>query len=516
MTQALPRGWTSASLNTLGTWLGGGTPSKANPAYWQNGTVEWVSPKDMKRLLIDSAQDQITKKALKESATNLVPANSVLMVTRSGILAHTFPVGINTVDVAINQDLKAWTSLGAVSPTYAAYFLKARGQHILRECSKDGTTVSSIDFDRLSAYPVAVAPANEQRRVVSKIDELFSRIDEGEQALKRVEKLVERYRQSVLKAAVTGELTRGWREARKRAGESVESGEALFAHILKARRAAWERAELAKLKDKGNPPTDDRWKQRYTAPQPPNTTGLPELPEGWVWTSLDMIADVTGGITVDAKRSGSDCESVPYLRVANVQRGYLNLSEIKSLLAPKSRIDALKLRPGDILFNEGGDLDKLGRGWIWEGQIPVCIHQNHVFRARLVLPGPWPKLVSWYANEMGRAFFIDKGKQTTNLASISLTKLKALPVPMMSETEAAEIESRVSAALAAIEHHNSDIRSASVSASALRQSILKAAFSGQLVPQDPKDEPAAKLLERIAAGRMQATPAPRPRKKKTA
>ena len=259
MSEDLPTGWESAELDALGKWRGGGTPSKAVTAYWSNGTVHWVSPKDMKRLLIDSAQDQITPKAVAESAANLIPKDSVLMVTRSGILEHTFPVSINTVEVAVNQDLKAWTPYLGIDPTYIAYFLKAHGQNILSVCSKDGTTVSSIDFDRLKSYAIVLAPSSEQARIVSKIEELFSRIDEGERALERVRTLVERYRQSVLKAAVTGELTRAWRE--RHTGQ-LESGEALLTRILEARRQAWEQSELAKMKAKGIRTATDAWKKK--------------------------------------------------------------------------------------------------------------------------------------------------------------------------------------------------------------------------------------------------------------
>ena len=515
MSPRLPNTWVSASLGQLGTWLGGGTPSKANPAYWQHGTIHWVSPKDMKRFFIDSAQDQITKKAVKESATNLVPARSVLMVTRSGILAHSFPVAINTVDVAINQDLKAWRSLGVVEPTYAAYFLKARARNILQGCSKDGTTVSSIDFDRLSAYSVAVAPASEQRRIISKIDELFSRIDEGEQALQRVEKLVERYRQSVLKAAVTGELTLDWRAARKRAGEPMESGEALLARILNARRAAWEAAELKKLKAKGKTPNDDRWKQKYQEPTRPDTSDLPELPEGWVWASMDQVGFVSGGLTKNQRRQTLTAQR-PYLRVANVYANRLDLDDVQRIGVDDGELDRVLLEKGDLLVVEGnGSIDQIGRVAVWDGSIAGCVHQNHLIKVRCteLLPS-WYALI-WCLSPLGRDYIRRVASSTAGLHTLSISKVASLPVPVPTSGELDLIRDRFDQAVALVANERQSLWQSRTTSTALRQSILKAAFSGQLVPQDPHDEPASKLLERIAAERA-AAPALRQRKKKSA
>ena len=112
----LPDNWSYTQLNNLGEWSGGGTPSKARNDFWENGTIPWVSPKDMKRLLIDESIDSITDLALGESAAKLIPEESVLMVTRSGILEHTFPVSLNTVPVTVNQDLKALTPHSSITP----------------------------------------------------------------------------------------------------------------------------------------------------------------------------------------------------------------------------------------------------------------------------------------------------------------------------------------------------------------------------------------------------------------
>jgi len=119
------------------------------------------------------------------------------------------------------------------------------------------------------------------------------------------------------------------------------------------------------------------------------------------------------------------------LRVANVQRGYLDLNEIKYIKVPGDKLPELLLEKGDVLFNEGGDRDKLGRGWIWEGQINACTYQNHIFRARLFLKEVNGKLFSWYGNTFGQQYFMAKGKQTTNLASINKTLLSAFPLPLL-------------------------------------------------------------------------------------
>jgi type I restriction enzyme S subunit len=214
------------------------------------------------------------------------------------------------------------------------------------------------------------------------------------------------------------------------------------------------------------------------------TTTRP-LPAGWRWATLREIAEIRGGVTKGQRNTkGEPLRSVPYLRVANVQRGYLDLSEVKSIEASEKDIAELRLRPGDILFNEGGDRDKLGRGWIWRGELPECIHQNHVFRARLRSPESNPKLISLYANFVGHQYFIDQGKQTTNLASINLTKLGALPVPVPPAAEqeriVAEVEkqfTRLDAGVEALKRLQAHLRR-------YRAAVLKAACEGRLVPTE--------------------------------
>ena len=214
----------------------------------------------------------------------------------------------------------------------------------------------------------------------------------------------------------------------------------------------------------------------------------------WDWITLGEIAEVKGGITKDSKREvDPEFEEFPYLRVANVQRGYLDLSTVSTIRADPRKAHRLLLRPGDILFNEGGDRDKLGRGWVWEGQIDNCIHQNHVFRARLVDDRFDPYFVSLHANSWGQRWFNAHGKQTTNLASLNLTTLKSFPVPAPALEEQQATVSRLRLALDSVQRQRLDLERVTARASTLRRSIRAEAFAGRLVSRDLGDESAAVL-----------------------
>ena len=205
----------------------------------------------------------------------------------------------------------------------------------------------------------------------------------------------------------------------------------------------------------------------------------------WPTEPLGAICEIVSGITKDSKKQGDDYREVPYLRVANVQRLQLNLSEVKTIPAKESTIASYRLEPGDILLNEGGDRDKLGRGWIWQGQINECIHQNHVFRARIRDGKAIPKWIAYYANtNEARAYFLATGRQTTNLASISKKNLSALPVPLppvhVQESLVAEIDtqfSRLDEVVTTLQGIQAKLKQA-------RASILKAAVEGRLITSD--------------------------------
>jgi type I restriction enzyme S subunit len=349
-----------------------------------------------------------------------------------------------------------------VHPRWVYYFLQSPYYWSRISEETAGIALQNVNASKLDALILPVPPANQQERIVKRIDELFAEIDDGEAALVEARSGVETYRKALLKAAVTGELTADWR----RENPTTETGQDLLNRILTDRRRKWE----------GDPKNR---KKRYPEPVSPLADELPELPPSWTWATLQQLAFISGGATVDQKRQPADPVDVPYLRVANVQRGRLDLSKMKSITIEAANLAALSLQDGDLLLNEGGDRDKVGRGWVWRNELPVCVHQNHVFKARPASSVIRSELVSAYLNEMGRKFFIDESKQTTNLASISLSKVSLAPVPVPPPREADAILQLIQR----YERASGDdtIEAASRAAADLRQSILSAAFRGELV-----------------------------------
>ncbi|BDT73914.1 hypothetical protein os4_34670 [Comamonadaceae bacterium OS-4] len=330
---------------------------------------------------------------------------------------------------------------------YLLYWLKHPAFLKYVEAESHGMNMPRLGTEAGKAAPFVLAPKSEQTRIANQLDTLLTRIQSCNDRFDAIPVLLNRYRQAVLDAATLGALTAGWREAN---GGDYE----------------------------------------------------------WKYVQLSEIAEVQGGVTKDSRKQSPLDEELPYLRVANVQRGYIDLTEVKTIRVPQAKLKNLLLEKGDILFNEGGDLDKLGRGWIWGDQIPRCTFQNHVFRARLFDKENQPKFVSWWGNSRGLDYFIRSGKQTTNLASINKTMLAALPIRLPSAAEQAEIVRRVEALFALADRIESRTNAVQTQAQRLGALVLTKAFRGELVSQDLQDGSAIDLLNRIAAAH---SPAPKKR-----
>lgn len=175
----LPPGWEEVQLSDIGTWTGGGTPSKRNKAYW-DGDIPWVSPKDMKRVRLKTTQDHVSAAAVQESAAKLFPRGSIAFVVRSGILEHTLPVALIDFEATANQDMRILTPRQGINRDWLLYALLGAAETIRRSCRKDGTTVASIDVPSLQRYAIGLPPREEQDRIVSAVNALFEPLAEGD------------------------------------------------------------------------------------------------------------------------------------------------------------------------------------------------------------------------------------------------------------------------------------------------------------------------------------------------
>ena len=200
---------------------------------------------------------------------------------------------------------------------------------------------------------------------------------------------------------------------------------------------------------------------------------LGRIPVEWTVEKLGAVSQISSGLTLGKKHSGPNTIELPYLRVANVQDGYLDLSDIKTIRVPFSYIEKYQLNIGDVLMNEGGDFDKLGRGTVWRGEIDQCLHQNHVFKVRPdaeKLSSEFLALIS--SSPYGKSFFVLASKQSTNLASINSTQLNSFPLPLPSYKEQKRIETVLKKQIQIIQSAESRLKKLHSLKTALMQDLL--------------------------------------------
>lgn len=205
---------------------------------------------------------------------------------------------------------------------------------------------------------------------------------------------------------------------------------------------------------------------------------MAEVPSDWELVSLKRVAEVHTGLTLGKVYEGTLVER-PYLRVANVQDGHLDLTDVTTIEVPLAVAHAIALRPGDVLMTEGGDLDKLGRGTIWSGEIPDCLHQNHVFAVRCFCHKLLPAFLAYLtASRYARDYFEATGKRTTNLASTNSTKVGLFPIPRPSIEEQKEICSYLDGKLADLARLATCIEEQISTLSAYRRSLIHECVTG--------------------------------------
>ena len=356
-----------------------------------------------------------------------------------------------------------------------------------------------VDFGQLQSFALALPPRDEQTRIANLLDELLDDLATGVSALEHCREKLRRYRASVLKAAVEGDLTTDWRSAHP----DAEPASTLLQRILAERRVRWEQEQLCAYADKGKTPPKN-WQAKYREPVAPELADLPSLPAGWEWVGFDQIGAIQGGLQKSPARA-PERNHFPYLRVANVRRGRLQLDELHRFELTPQELRKLRLETGDVLLVEGnGSRTEIGRCALWNGEIEDCVHQNHIIRVRLAT-GVLPQYVNIFLNSPIGQFAIQQAASSTSgLYTLSVNKVKRLSLPLPPTAEQQAIADCVEGHAAGIEQIDTPLADKLSSATRLRQSILHQAFTGNLLPQDPDDEPASKLVERIAANRGKA------------
>ena len=492
--RGLPEGWVEVELGEVVEPKETRNPLTDGSASFRYVDVQAV---DNARNRVASARKLPSRRA-PSRARRLLRANDVLFC-----LVRPYLRNVALVPPELDGEV-ASTAFCVLRPNTALasrfLFHQVLRDSFIGELPTYGTSPPAAREDELLKQRIVLAPLPEQHRIIAKIGDLFAKLDEGVAALKRAQADLERYRTSVLKAAVEGRLTEQWRKR----NPPEETGEQLLGRILTERRKRWEEDQLAKFAAKGRKPPRN-WNRKYKEPMEPDAATLPKLPGGWCWATVDQVGSVGSGITKGGKKRDAPRRAVPYLRVANVQMGYLDLRVIKTILASDDEIRRYSLKSGDVLFNEGGDRDKLGRGWVWSGDLAECLHQNHVFRVRPFLRDYSSEFLSHYGNSAAREWFFRRATQSVNLASMNQTVLRSLPVPLPPLREQRHIVHSLTTALGSAETAASEFTRQLDHATTLRQSILKRAFEGRLVPQEPDAESASVILKRPRPVRQSAS-----------
>lgn len=491
----VPENWKWVKISDLGVVVSGGTPSTKNSAYW-NGDINWISPADLTRYTdkyISFGAKSITEEGLKNSSARLMPKGAVLFSSRA-------PVGYVAIagsELATNQGFKSLIPGSDLDSEFLYYYLKASKG--LADSRASGTTFKELSGKAFSNLPVAVAPANEQRRIVAKIEELFSELDKGVESLKIARVQLKTYRQSLLKAAFEGRLTEQWRRDN---ADKLETADQLLQRIRDEREAryqqqmeewkavmsAWEAGGRV-----GKKPKKPRKPSEPLEEQAVEDDWLPSLPEVWAW---DKLGWMTLGVEYGTSAKSSKIGDIPVIRMGNLQDGHIDWSDLVYTSNPEE-INEYRLESGDVLFNRTNSPELVGK------TASYVEERDAIFAGYLIRVNQFKNLIDhrYLTYFLNSKIALDYGSfvktDGVNQSNINGRKLSGYPFPYCSVQEQQRIADCLDEHLSRMEDLIRTIDTGLNRADVLRQSILKRAFEGKLVSQDPDDEPASALLQRI-------------------
>lgn len=486
----LPKGWAWARLRDLTCSVKTRNPKSEGEGYFLYIDVQ----------ALDNTAQRIT--APKRVLNREAPSRARVEVSGGDVLfslVRPYLKNIARVPEELDGQV-ASTAYCAVRPAdgiSGSYLFRFLSQNSFIDALPTyGNSPPAARDDEFYDMTVPVPPADEQRRIVQTIEEQLSCLDAGVSALKRARANLKRYRTAVLAAAVEGRLTKGWREE----NPGVEPASDLLERILKERRERWDKEQVTSYERKGKKPPKG-WRSKYKEPARPDEDGLPGLPDGWCWSTVEQLGDVIGGLTKNRKRASYE-KKLPFLRVANVYADELRLEDVHEVGVMEEELDRALLRDGDLLVVEGnGSPEQIGRVALWNGAVDPCVHQNHLIKVRFPARGLAEYVLYWLLSPDGREHIGRVASSTSGLHTLSISKVQALPVPLPPLEEQVQLTDKLKRRLSVIERLASSMGPNLKRADRLRQSILRRAFEGKLAPQDPSDEPATVLLEKIRAER---------------
>jgi type I restriction enzyme S subunit len=463
----LPKGWVRLSLEDASQKVTDG--SHCTPKYVAEG-YPFITISNLKGDGIDfSSANLISEEDYKKAKDNCNPYLGDILFSKDGTVGKVIEINygkpfIVLSSLAIIRPFKSFTI-----SAYLKYLLQSR--EVLDQATKlkTGTALTRIILRNLKSVQIPIPPLAEQHRIVAKIEELFTKLDAGLEALKKIKAQLKRYRQAVLKHAFEGKLTEEWRQAHR--GE-LEPASVLLDRIKQ------ERHKTAKAKHKALPLLD--------------TSDLPELADGWAWTKVGEISDVVSGQTPKEISNYGSSGEVPYFRVGDMNKSgnekYMFHSKIGLGLADIKRL-GLRVQPiGTVIFPKRGGAIATNKKRILAE--PSAYDLNIMGIHPLIVLHMF--LYYWM-------FSIDLAglSDGSNVPQINHTDIEPLAFPLPPLLEQHRIVEEIERRFSVADQIEKTVDHSLKQAERLRQSILKRAFEGKLIPQDPSDEPAEKLLERI-------------------
>lgn len=489
----LPKGWTWAELNDFSDIILGQSPPSSTyneehiglPFY--QGKLEFgsISPTPRKWC---SVPKKIAEKG------------DVLISVRAPV----GPTNICPERSCIGRGLAAIRGKEGIEPFFILYLIRSIESTICK--AGTGTTFSAINGDQLKLLRLPLPPLSEQYRIVARIEELFSCLDAGVEALQKAKTQLRRYRQSVLKAAVEGRLTEEWRKKHP----EVEPAEKLLEKILRERRTIWE----AKHKSQGK----DHRRFVYKEPTSPDLFSLPELPFQWCWATTEQLASTErhslaiGPFGSDLKVEDYRDEGVPLIFVRNIRSATFNGTNARYISHQKAEdLRAHKVESGDILITKMG-----------EPPGDACVYPENMPTAIITAD-----CIKWSLSQLlqEKEFFVHALNShlvrsqilgiTEGVAQqkVSLQRFKGIAIPLAPLKEEHRIVAELKRIFSIVDELENITSTSLLRADRLRQSILKHAFEGRLVPQDSSDEPASILLKRILEEKARRIIEPNPNKR---